>query len=93
MDLSKVEPRIVQAREVSRRICELAKLTRVAICSGNHDNVGSITRNGWARSRMAIRRNYPADEMKMWPISQWVYSLPFMIVPTKAPLTVHATPE
>jgi hypothetical protein len=34
------ESRIVQAREVSRWIRELAKLTRVAICSGNHDDAG-----------------------------------------------------
>jgi hypothetical protein len=34
------EPRIVQARSVSRWIRELAKVTRVAIYSGNHDNAG-----------------------------------------------------
>ena len=34
------EPRIVQAREVSRWTGELAKITRVAICSGNHDDAG-----------------------------------------------------
>jgi hypothetical protein len=34
------EPRIVQARTVSRWIRELAKVTRVALCSGNHDNPG-----------------------------------------------------
>ena len=30
----------MQARTVSRWIRELAKVTRVAICSGNHDNAG-----------------------------------------------------
>jgi hypothetical protein len=34
------EPRKDQAREVSRWIRELEKVTRVAICSGNHDNAG-----------------------------------------------------
>src|SRR6202007_2873136 len=34
------EPRMVQAMEVSRWIRELAKITRVAICSGNHDSAG-----------------------------------------------------
>jgi Icc-related predicted phosphoesterase len=40
LDMFYSEPRIVQAREVSRWIRELAKVTRVAICSGNHDNAG-----------------------------------------------------
>jgi predicted phosphodiesterase len=40
LDMFRSEPRIVQAREVSRWICELAKVTRVAICSGNHDDAG-----------------------------------------------------
>jgi len=31
---------MVQAREVSRWIRELAKVTWVAVCSGNHDNAG-----------------------------------------------------
>jgi hypothetical protein len=31
---------MVQAREVSRWIRELARVTRVAICSGNYDNAG-----------------------------------------------------
>jgi hypothetical protein len=31
---------MAQAREVSRWIRELAKVTRVTICSGNHDNAG-----------------------------------------------------
>ena len=34
------KPRIVQGREVRRWIRELAKVTRVAICSGNHDDAG-----------------------------------------------------
>src|ERR1700741_827838 len=34
------EPRIVQAMEVSRWIRDLAKLTRIAISSGNHDDAG-----------------------------------------------------
>lgn len=34
------EPRTEQATEVSRWVRELAKVTRVAICSGNHDNAG-----------------------------------------------------
>jgi DNA repair exonuclease SbcCD nuclease subunit len=33
-------PRMVQAREVSRWIRELSKVTWVAVCSGNHDNAG-----------------------------------------------------
>jgi len=33
-------PRMEQAWQVSRWIRELAKVTRVAICSGNHDNAG-----------------------------------------------------
>src|SRR5215472_1352870 len=40
LDMFKADPRIAQAREVSRWICELAKRTCVAICSGNHDNAG-----------------------------------------------------
>jgi Icc-related predicted phosphoesterase len=40
LDMFSYEPRIVQASEVSRWIRELAKLTHVAICSGNHDNAG-----------------------------------------------------
>ena len=40
LDMFNAEPRIMQARTVSRWIRELAKVTRVAICSGNHDNVG-----------------------------------------------------
>jgi predicted phosphodiesterase len=40
LDMFNAEPRIVQARTVSRWIRELAKVTRVAICSGNHDNTG-----------------------------------------------------
>ena len=40
LDMFNEEPRIVQARTVSRWIRELAKVTRVAICSGNHDNAG-----------------------------------------------------
>src|SRR6516164_108688 len=40
LDMFYSEPRIVQAREVRRWIRELAKVTRVAICSGNHDNAG-----------------------------------------------------
>jgi predicted phosphodiesterase len=41
LDMFNAEPRIVQARTVSRWIRELAKVTRVAICSGNHDNAGT----------------------------------------------------
>jgi UDP-2,3-diacylglucosamine pyrophosphatase LpxH len=40
LDMFYSEPRIVHARKVSRWIRELAKVTRVAIRSGNHDNVG-----------------------------------------------------
>jgi predicted MPP superfamily phosphohydrolase len=40
LDMFREEPRMVQAREVSRWIRELARVTRVAICSGNHDNAG-----------------------------------------------------
>jgi hypothetical protein len=40
LDMFNAEPRIVQARTVSRWVRELAKVTRVAICSGNHDNAG-----------------------------------------------------
>jgi DNA repair exonuclease SbcCD nuclease subunit len=40
LDMFNAEPRIVQARTISRWIRELAKVTRVAICSGNHDNAG-----------------------------------------------------
>lgn len=40
LDMFNAEPRIMQARTVSRCIRELAKVTRVAICSGNHDNAG-----------------------------------------------------
>ena len=40
LDMFKGEPRIEQAREVSRWIRELAKATCVAVCSGNHDNAG-----------------------------------------------------
>jgi predicted MPP superfamily phosphohydrolase len=40
LDMFSAEPRIVQARTVSGWIRELAKVTRVAICSGNHDNTG-----------------------------------------------------
>jgi predicted MPP superfamily phosphohydrolase len=40
LDMFKGEPRIEQAREVSRWIHELTTITRVAVCSGNHDNAG-----------------------------------------------------
>lgn len=40
LDMFNAEPRIMQARTVSRWIRELAKVTRVAICSGNHHNSG-----------------------------------------------------
>ena len=40
LDMFCGEPRIAQAREVSRWIRDLAKLSRVAICSGNHDDAG-----------------------------------------------------
>ena len=40
LDMFREEPRMVQAREVSRWIRELARVTRVAICSGNYDNAG-----------------------------------------------------
>ena len=40
LDMFYREPRLAQAREVSRWIRELAKVTRVAICSGNHDEAG-----------------------------------------------------
>jgi Icc-related predicted phosphoesterase len=40
LDMFKSEPRTEQAREVSRWIHELATITPVAVCSGNHDNAG-----------------------------------------------------
>jgi Icc-related predicted phosphoesterase len=40
LDMFKGEPKAVQVRQVSRWIRELAKLSRVAICSGNHDDAG-----------------------------------------------------
>ena len=40
LDMFNAEPRIMQARTVSRWIRELAKVTRVAIYSENHDNAG-----------------------------------------------------
>ena len=40
LDMFSREPRIAQAREVGRWIRELVKVTRVAICSGNHDDAG-----------------------------------------------------
>jgi predicted phosphodiesterase len=40
LDMFRTESKIAQAGEVSRWIRELAKVTRVAICSGNHDNAG-----------------------------------------------------
>jgi len=40
LDMFDSEARIVQAREVSRWLRELAKVTWVALCSGNHDNAG-----------------------------------------------------
>ena len=40
LDMFKTESRTEQAREVSRWIRELAKVTKVAVCSGNHDNAG-----------------------------------------------------
>jgi Icc-related predicted phosphoesterase len=40
LDMFFREPRIVQGRQVRRWIRELAKVTRVAICSGNHDDAG-----------------------------------------------------
>ena len=43
LDMFYREPRIVQAREAGRWMRELAKVTRVAICSGNHDDAGRQT--------------------------------------------------
>ena len=40
LDMFKGEPRTVQARNVNQWIRELARLTWVALCSGNHDNAG-----------------------------------------------------
>jgi Icc-related predicted phosphoesterase len=40
LDMFKGEPRMEQARGVSRLLRELATVTRVAVCSGNHDNAG-----------------------------------------------------
>jgi predicted phosphodiesterase len=40
LDLFKSEPRMEQAREVSRWLRGLAAVSRVALCSGNHDNAG-----------------------------------------------------
>jgi predicted phosphodiesterase len=40
LDMFKSESKTEQAREVSRWIRELAKVTPVAVCSGNHDNAG-----------------------------------------------------
>jgi predicted phosphodiesterase len=48
LDMFREEPRIVQAREVSRWIRELARVTRVAICTGNHDNAGRQVSPDWA---------------------------------------------
>ena len=56
LDMFFREPRIVQGREVRRWIRELAKVTRVAICSGNHDNAGQPNRcRPGARIRVACR--------------------------------------
>src|ERR1700751_1524241 len=40
LDMFKGKPQMEQAREVSRWIHELATITRVIVCSGNHDNAG-----------------------------------------------------
>src|SRR5271166_4465772 len=40
LDMFRGAPRMEQAREVSRWIRELSKVTWVAVCSGNHDNAG-----------------------------------------------------
>lgn len=40
LDMFKGEPRMEQVREVSRLLRGLATVTRVAVCSGNHDNAG-----------------------------------------------------
>jgi predicted MPP superfamily phosphohydrolase len=40
LDMFNGEPRLAQAREVTRWIRELGKDTQAAVCSGNHDNAG-----------------------------------------------------
>jgi Icc-related predicted phosphoesterase len=40
LDMFSGDPKMAQARQVSSWIRELAKLSRVAICSGNHDDAG-----------------------------------------------------
>jgi DNA repair exonuclease SbcCD nuclease subunit len=50
LDMFSREPRMVQAMQVGRWIRELAKITLVAICSGNHDDAG--------RQISADRRQY-----------------------------------
>jgi DNA repair exonuclease SbcCD nuclease subunit len=40
LDMFREEPRMEQARQVTRWIREVSKVTWVAVCSGNHDNAG-----------------------------------------------------
>jgi len=40
LDMFSAEPRIMQAREVQSWLRRLSEATRIAICSGNHDNAG-----------------------------------------------------
>jgi predicted MPP superfamily phosphohydrolase len=40
LDMFSSVPRLQQSRDVSRWLQELSKITRVAVCSGNHDTVG-----------------------------------------------------
>ena len=42
LDIFHAEPRESQARTVSALIRELAQRTRVAVCSGNHDDAGRL---------------------------------------------------
>ena len=40
LDIFSTEPRTAQAREARSWLRRLSEITKVAICSGNHDNVG-----------------------------------------------------
>jgi hypothetical protein len=42
LDIFHTEPRINQAQKASAFLNELAKVTRVAVCSGNHDDTGRL---------------------------------------------------
>jgi DNA repair exonuclease SbcCD nuclease subunit len=42
LDIFHTEPRMNQAQKASAFLNELAKVTRVAVCSGNHDDAGHL---------------------------------------------------